>query len=115
MEENIHVTAQLPGYQRDLDVPQYYVWSPRTAPKPEARAYFILDSTRDDAVTAGPTTLRVACWLAASLNADALKLEAAAAADDDQPKSGRLYQLTGDADARCISNGYRWSESEVND
>jgi len=114
VEESIHVSAQLPGYQRDLDVPQYYVWSPRKA-QPEARAFYILDSTRDDAVAAGPTSLRVAVWLAASLNADALNLEAAVAADRDQPKPGRVYQLTGDSDARCISNGCTWAESEVSE
>jgi hypothetical protein len=33
--------------------------------------------------------------------------------EEDRPKDGKIYALTGGRDSRCIMNGNTWAESEV--
>ena len=35
--------------------------------------------------------------------------------EQDQPEAGKIYALTGGPGARCISNGFSWKDSVVDE
>jgi hypothetical protein len=35
--------------------------------------------------------------------------------EQDQPEAGKVYALTGGPGARCISNGFSWKDSVVDE
>ena len=112
-------SANVPGHPRDLDVTRYYVWG--TDDSAVQPLYWILDSTRDDLEVAGPMSLEVAQVLAEELNSAALAKEPVLVVmavtpppmEDDRPEPGKVYQLTGGPDERCLMNTGRWADSEV--